>query len=171
MRITDNKISLHLNAALIAIESSMADDAIGKEVEKVGYSKEEFQEGLRLYNNAVEAVSREIVISEKAQHLEANVLAAKKDAYDAYQSFRKMAKASFGKNVLGSLGLSGAKPRSTGDFLAVACGIFDNALKISEIRSKLTIVGYSETEKQVYFFVSFIFVTFQARIHVGGVSP
>ena len=139
MRITDNKISLHLNAALIAIESSMADDAIGKEVEKVGYSKEEFQEGLRLYNNAVEAVSREIVISEKAQHLEANVLAAKKDAYDAYQSFRKMAKASFGKNVLGSLGLSGAKPRSTGDFLAVACGIFDNARSKSSMMGKISV--------------------------------
>ena len=33
------------------------------------------------------------------------------------------------------------------------------------------VVGYSETEKQIYFFISFFFITFQARIHVGGVSP
>jgi len=148
MRISEKEIPLYLSTTLSVIDSSINDASVAEAVMKAGYTREKLQEGRSLYNKAVEMVSRQIVFSEKTHQLEEHAQSAKRDAQNAYQAFFKMAKENFGKNVLASLGLIGSRPRSIEDFLAVAITCFDNAIKISEIREKLSVAGYEESVLQ-----------------------
>lgn len=140
------RMPLKLRIALTAIDNSLADEEIGRAVEQVGYPKAVLQEGKRLYYVAVAAVSRHADMVETFRNASVEKLTAKNSAYDAFQSFYGMAKASFGKSMLTSLGLIGPKPRAPDVFLVKAYEAFDKAAKLPQIQEILTQAGFDQAK-------------------------
>jgi hypothetical protein len=139
-----SRMPLELRTALTVIDNSLADEEIGGAVEQLGYPKAILQEGKRICDAAIAAVSRHTDMVETFRKASIEKLTAKNSARDAFQAFYGMAKASFGKSILISIGLSGPKLRTTDAFLAKTYEAFDNAAKLPQIQEILTQAGFDQ---------------------------
>lgn len=135
---------IELRTAIKAIDNSLADEEIIRAVEQVGYPKAVLQEGKRICDCAIAAVARHTDIIETFRKATVEKLTAKNSARDVFQAFYGMAKASFEKSILKSLGLSGPKLRTTDTFIAKAYEAFDNAATLPQIQENLTRAGFDK---------------------------
>ena len=141
-------IAEQLNAAHIAINNSIADEEIGRLIAPLGYHRAKLEEGRKLFEAAVAAVNAQNAAEEDKRIARARFLETEKLARDAFQAFAQAAKASFGRAMLASLGLTGPTPRATAGFLPTAYALFDNAIRLPEIQAKLGELGYNADKLQ-----------------------
>jgi hypothetical protein len=122
-------IAGRLNAAQVAISNSLADEEIQSLVAGYGYSPAKLNEGKAFYETALAAVTAQKSAAGAQKQSTQELAEAEKSARDAYQSLSKVARAIFktDKARLTALGLTGAAPRATAEFLASAASLFDNA--------------------------------------------
>ena len=142
-------IADRLNAAQVAISNTLADAEIQAAVAAYGYSVEKINAGKAIYDQAVTAVNAQIAATGAQREATASLETAKQQAYVAYQSLAKVARAIFiqDKSKLTRLGLTGAMPKSTAGFLTAAYALFENA-GTSEIQSLLVSYGYDSAKLQ-----------------------
>jgi hypothetical protein len=142
-------IADRLNAAQVAIQNTLADAEILTAVAAYGYSVEKINAGKALYDQAVAAVNAQIAAAGAQRDTTATMESAKQQAYAAYQSLAKVARAVFiqDKPRLIRLGLIGAMPKSTAGFLTAAYALFENA-SAPEIQSLLANYGYDSARLQ-----------------------
>jgi len=143
-------ISGQLNAAKTAIVNTLADQEILTLVAGNGYTVEKMNEGKALYDKAQNDVNVQIAAAGAQYQATALLKIAEVEAHDAYQAIAKVARAIFVNDSarLAELGLTGKMPRATADFTTAGYAVFDNALKIPEIKSALNTCGYDEAKLQ-----------------------
>jgi len=142
-------IADRLNAAQVAINNTLADAEIQAAVAGYGYSVEKINAGKGLYDQAVAAVNAQIAAVGAQRDTTATMELAKQQAYTAYQSLAKVARAVFAqdKTRLTRLGLIGAMPRSAAGFLTAAYALLENAAA-PEIQAQLANYGYDSARLQ-----------------------
>jgi len=143
-------ISARLAAAQTAIVNTLADQEILIMVAVNGYTVEKMNEGKARYEIAQDAVNAQIAATGAQYQSTALLKIAEADAHGAYQAIAKVARAIFIKDKprLAELGLTGKMPRATADFTTAGYAVFDNALKVPEIKSALNAYGYDEPKLQ-----------------------
>ncbi|MGC1375215.1 MAG: hypothetical protein WA821_03275 [Anaerolineales bacterium] len=127
---TRSTISKQLEAARIAIANSQADAEIKALVAAYGYDDAKLAEGQQLYDTASAAVSAQTNADGAQKAATENLQAAKEQATKAYQKLAKVARAITKPSEASSLGLDGAMPKASADFLKAAGILFDNAANI-----------------------------------------
>ena len=149
MALTKSTIASQLNSAQVAIHNTLADAGILTAVAAYGYSVEKINAGKGVYDRAVAAVNAQIAATGAQRETTAAMESARKEAYAAYQSFAKVARAIFvqDKARLIRLGLTGAMPKSTAGFLTAASALFENA-SAPEVQSLLANYGYDSARLQ-----------------------
>ncbi len=143
-----NSISELLTAVDIAITNTLKDPEIIGMVGKFGYTEEKLQEGKNLLDIAMQAVKNKTAIAGNQFQATEELKKAEKEAYDAYQSLVKVAKAAWmnDKAKLAQIGVTGPMPKRIADFLVKAYTVFDNILNTPELKEDLSHFGYDENK-------------------------
>jgi len=147
-------IAAQLNSAQVAISNSLADTGILKPLSEYGFTAVKIKEGQKLYEAARLAVNAHKTLSGEQQYKTSEVNKITKDAYVAYQSLAKVARAIWLKDKprLAALGLKGKMPKTTAGFLNAAYTLFDNAAKgdiattSNTAAGELAEYGYTKTK-------------------------
>ena len=143
-------IKERLNAAQLALNNTLAVTEIQEAVGKYGYNRTKVEGGQALYKEALAAVEvrDEAAGAQQAATDKAN--AARTSAREVYQALAKVARAIFAKDraKLTSLGLTGRMPAAAGEFLGTAYALFDNAVRVADVRTALSEYGYDEARLQ-----------------------
>jgi hypothetical protein len=130
---TRSTISKQLEAARIAIANTQADAEIKALVAAYGYDDAKLAEGQQLYDSANAAVSAQTDADGAQKAATEDLLAAKEQATKAYQKLAKVARAITKPSEASRLGLDGAMPKPSADFLKAAGILFDNAANIPDL--------------------------------------
>lgn len=142
------KIGEFLNKVEVILQNTINDENIFSKVSQFGYTMEKINEGIQLYQRAVELNQKSYLTRGEQQNKTEELYKALKTAQVTYQNLSKVAKAIF-KNKEGYLvqiGLNKRMPTRIYDFISASYTLFDNALKIEEIKSELSKYGYNEAK-------------------------
>ncbi len=141
-----NSIADQLNIADIRIGNSLSNEDIKTEVAKKGYSEAKLLDGKALVESARTAVKNQVSLDGKAQNATKLEEKCKEEAHKAYQDLAKTARAKYkpGSPELIKLGLTGAEPKATAEFIKAGYVLIDNAKNDPDISAKLSENGYTE---------------------------
>jgi len=138
-------IAGQLNFAQLAIRNTLANPEIQGAVIEYGYTPEKMQQGLYLYDVAIQKVNARKADAGAQQQATIQVQEAQTDAWAAFQRLSKVARAILNKGELAALGLSGPMPHATAEFLQAGYTLFDNALEAVEVGAlPLAEYGYAQ---------------------------
>lgn len=137
-------IAGQLHIARLAISNTRTDDELKVRVARFGYTDAKLDEGQRLYDAAVAAVSAQASAAAAQYLASAEARAAEQRARESYQALAQVARAVLQTNPAqrAALGLVGNAPQSISAFLSTAETLFQNALTVPIIRDNLRNYGY-----------------------------
>src|SRR5262249_23247406 len=126
--------------------NTLRDSELQALVAVYGYTAEKIQEGQELYRVAAEAVNKQGVAAGAQRQATIEARAAEQSARANYQALAPVPRAVLMRHPAGrsTLGLVGPAPAVTAEFKVAANQLFDNAMNIAEISTKLGQYGYDQ---------------------------
>jgi hypothetical protein len=139
-------IARQLSAASLAINNTLNDTELQALVAIYGYTAAKISEGQQIYLTAAGAVNTQTIAGGAQRQATLHARTAEQQARANYQALAQVARAVFMRNAaaLAMLGLSGAMPSGTAEFIAAANTLFDNALNVRELSTSLATNGYDQ---------------------------